>query len=390
MAPMNSGGVRRPYLGLLWPIGMALRMTILAVPPLVPAIHHDLRLNEAMVGALTALPVLLLAVAAVPGSLVIARIGARRALMVGLWLVAFGGAARGVGPSTAILFAATLVMGAGIAISQPALPSLVKEWFPHRTAVATAVYSNGFLLGEILAASLTGSLILPLARGSWEGALLIWSIPVALSAIGMLTMTSHSAREAGQGPVAWWPDWRSALTWRLGLILGCASIAYFGTNAFLPDYLKAIHHAGLVTASLTSVNLSQLPSSLLVAVAPRQMMGRRWPIGGAGGLILVAVLTFHLGGEWVLVGGALLGFSSGLVFVLSLALAPLLAGADEVHHLSAAMFTISYTCSFTGSLAGGAIWDATHLPITTFLPVAMAGMAMAALVVHLNVEHVRN
>ena len=39
-------------------------------------------------------------------------------------------------------------MGLGVAVSQPAFPSLVREWFPTRIAIAIAVYSNGVLIGE--------------------------------------------------------------------------------------------------------------------------------------------------------------------------------------------------------------------------------------------------
>src|SRR5437016_3475445 len=84
------------------------------VPPVLPAIHRDLHLDEKLVGALTGLPILLLAAAAVPGSLLVARLGARRALAVGLGLVAGAGAARGVGPSTPLLLAMTVLVGLGI------------------------------------------------------------------------------------------------------------------------------------------------------------------------------------------------------------------------------------------------------------------------------------
>src|SRR5690348_18076510 len=50
-----------------------LRLTLLAVPPVLILIHRDLRLNETGVGVLTSLPVLVMAIAAVPGSLLIAR-----------------------------------------------------------------------------------------------------------------------------------------------------------------------------------------------------------------------------------------------------------------------------------------------------------------------------
>jgi len=71
---------------------------MLAVPPLIPQIHHELHLDEKGVGALVSLPVLLLATAAVPGSLLIARLGVRGALATGLGLVAVFGALRGFRP----------------------------------------------------------------------------------------------------------------------------------------------------------------------------------------------------------------------------------------------------------------------------------------------------
>jgi len=49
-------------------------------------------------------------------------------------------------------------MGAGVAVSQPVFPTLTREWFPRRVALATAVYSNGLLVGEMVPASFTGPL----------------------------------------------------------------------------------------------------------------------------------------------------------------------------------------------------------------------------------------
>lgn len=373
-------------LALLWLAGNDLRLTVLAVPPVLPAIHHDLHLSETLIGALTALPVLLLAAAAVPGSLLVARFGARRALILGLLVVGLAGAARGVGGAAPVLFAMTFLMGAGIAVSQPSLPSLVRQWFPGRLGTATAIYSNGFLTGEVFAAALTASLIVPLMGGSWQLALAFWSIPVALTAAALALLTGHERREPGSQPLRWWPDWKSGLTWRLGLIFGCASISYFGSNAFIPDYLKSAHHAALIGPALTSLNLCQLPASLLVATLPGRLVARRWPIFMAGLLMLAAVSSFAAVGLWLVAGAGLLGFASGLIFVLCLSLPPILAEAHDVHRLSAAMFTITYTCSFLGSLVGGAVWDLTRVPLTAFVPVMAAGVATTILVSGLDLQ----
>ena len=69
---------------MLWIAGVGLRLTILAVPPLIRAIHDELSLNETQVGILSGLPPVLFMLSAVPGSLLIARLGARATLIAGL------------------------------------------------------------------------------------------------------------------------------------------------------------------------------------------------------------------------------------------------------------------------------------------------------------------
>src|SRR5712664_3755562 len=85
-------------IGLLWIAGIGLRVTILAVPPLIRLIHDDLGLTETQVGILTGLPPVLFGLAAVPGSLLIARFGAIAAVIAGLLATCLGGALRGVAP----------------------------------------------------------------------------------------------------------------------------------------------------------------------------------------------------------------------------------------------------------------------------------------------------
>src|SRR4029077_7999126 len=114
-----------------------MRLTLLAVPPVLPLIHRGLGLTETGVASLAGLPVILFAAAAVPGSLLIARIGARRALIVGMVLMAVASGLRGAWTSIPVLFWMTALMSAGIAVTQPAIPTLVGEWLPTRVGLAT-------------------------------------------------------------------------------------------------------------------------------------------------------------------------------------------------------------------------------------------------------------
>src|SRR5680860_147419 len=130
LALVWGGNVMNKWaLFLLWLAGINLRITVLAVPPVIPFIHDDLALSEKAVGALGGLPVLVFGIGALFGSLLLARTGVIKALIAGLAITGVAGALRGVGPDVTILFAMTGLMGLGIAIMQPAMPTLVAHWF---------------------------------------------------------------------------------------------------------------------------------------------------------------------------------------------------------------------------------------------------------------------
>src|SRR5438105_7952986 len=203
----------KPFV-LLWLFGLCLRTTVLAVPPVIPMIHDTLALSQAQVGALASLPVLLFSFAAVPGSILISRLGPFRVLLAGTVLTALGGALRGAAPDAALLFATTFVMGVGIAIMQPSLPSVVREWVPQRIALGTAAYSNGLLMGEALAASLTIPAVLPAVGNDWRLALVAWSLPVFLiAAAGAWHQRGMPPEPMHERAKVWLPDRRSPVTW---------------------------------------------------------------------------------------------------------------------------------------------------------------------------------
>jgi CP family cyanate transporter-like MFS transporter len=363
---------------MLWLAGVDLRVTMLAVPPVLPLIHHDLHLSEKAIGLLSGLPVLLLGVAAVPGSLLIARIGARRATIASLIFVAGAAAARGIGPSTAMLFAMTLLMGVGVAVMQPALPTLALEWFDARADFATAVYANGLLIGEAVPAALTIPVILPLAGGSWPADLAAWSLPVAATAMLIALGTRDRSRPAAAAPARWWPDWHSGRTWQLGLLIGGAGGLYFSTNAFIPDYLHAVGRPELVSATLAALNSGQLPASFVALFAITRISRRRATFVATPLLAILGLLCLFARPAWlVILGAGTIGFFGAFTLILSLALPPLLAPVGDVHRLSAGMFAIGYALSCAVPLLGGALWDLTGIPATAFLAAALSAVSVA-------------
>ena len=368
---------------LLWLAGACLRLTVLAIPPVVPLLHADLHLTETGIGWLSSLPPMMFAIAAVPGALLIARFGVIPALLIGLLLNAVGAAARGAIADATSLYASTIVMAAGVSIMQPSLPPLVRSWFPDRIGFATAIYTNGLLVGEIVVVALTIPFVLPLVGNSWRLNFVVWAIPVLATALLVALCAPKSVGVASETTAAkprWWPDWKDPLIWKLGLILGSVNTAYFVTNAFLPDYVIAAGRPDLVSPALTAINLGQLPASFLMLAVAGRLVTKPWAYVVTGLICLLSTIgMMMMTGAWIVFWAGLLGFTNAITLILALALPSVLSAPNDVHRSSAGMFTVSYSCAMAISVLGGWLWDATHLPLAGLAPVAVCELAVIAL-----------
>jgi CP family cyanate transporter-like MFS transporter len=367
-------------LGLLWMAGVGLRLTVLAIPPVLPQIEADLALSGTEIGILSGLPVFLFAVAALPGALLIARVGARNAAIVGLLVAGVAGGLRGLFPDIGWLYAMTIAMGAGIAFMQPAMPALVRAWLPQRIGFATALYTNGLLVGEVLPVALTVPLVLPLVDGSWRASLIFWGLPMLVFAALMLL--APRAESISFAPARhWWPDWRDPSLWRLGFILSSVNSVYFNVNAFMPGYLTNAGRAELVSGALTALNFAQLPASALMLLFAHRLERRAWPFVATGVLMLIAIagIAFTASG-WTLVFAALLGATGAVTLSLGLTLPAILSAPEDVGRASAAMFTVSYTVAMLFSVASGAAWDIAGDPRWAFLPIAISLLPQVLLI----------
>ncbi|MBN8981329.1 MAG: MFS transporter [Rhizobiales bacterium] len=351
-----------------------MRLTVLAVPPVLSLIIFDLKLSGTQVGILNAIPVCLFALIAIPGSALIARVGAVPALIVGLVITAAGSFLRGFAYDSAVLYISTIVMAAGIATMQPALPPTVRQWVPNRIGFATAVYTNGLLFGEIFPVILA-TVILTSFDGSWRACLMLWSAPVVAVALVIFffqpTQTTSATIVTRR---SWMPDWRAPILWKIGLIMGAANQLYFCTNTFLPGHLLATQRSEWIGVALTALNVGQLPASFLLLASANHWERKAWPLMLAGVIALsgVAAVVFGESQMVVVTGAALIGFSCAAVLTITLALPALLVGPDEVPSLAAGMLAIGYGIAMISSVVGGLAWDAAGKPAFAFVPVGIA------------------
>jgi CP family cyanate transporter-like MFS transporter len=377
------GGLARP-LWLLFIAGVAMRMTLLVMPPVIPLVHDDLHMSETQVGLLVGLPLAVFAVAAVPGSLLIARIGATLAVTLGMAIAAIAGGARAAAVDVWTLYAAAIVSGFGIALMQPGMPTLVRDWLPKRIAFGTIGYSAGMLMGATFPAVFTIGYVLPAVGGSWRLDVLLWALPAILIAPVFLLLSPK--KRVGRDIVAasmgrWWPDWKNPVVWMLGFTFASNNSPYFVTSAFLGDYLVTLGKPELLGSALGWLNGSQIVALAVLFLAADRLHMRAWPFLVFGPLMLVAflVIIFVHSSIAIIAATAVIGIAAAVTMTAILALPAFLSRPGDVPRTAAGMFTVSYTCAIIIPTICGALWDLTGRPWTAFVPLCICAVALTVL-----------
>ena len=346
-----------PVAVLLWLAGVYLRIPILVAPPLAPFISDELGLSQALTGALTTLPILMLAIGSMPGSLAIARLGPRNTLALAMVIMVIGSAGRGLSPDTVTLLLTSAVMGLGVAMMQPSLPALLPRWLePRHLAIGSAVYMNGMLMGEFVGAGITLPVLMPLMDDSWRATLLAWSLPALLVAAALFLPRREMARPVEKP--AWLPDWKNPLTLRVGLLLGLSGSLFFGLNAYMGNLLEQQGNFDMLADALFWYNFAQVGASLLMLKMARSWVGRKLPIIVTASCSIVGTVgTLLLSGWWTIASATFMSLTAGILLILLVALPPVLVESKETGRLSAGNFLVGYTLAFSVPMIGGLLAD---------------------------------
>jgi CP family cyanate transporter-like MFS transporter len=313
--------------------------------------------------------------------MLIARIGTNLAVIIGMAIAAVASGTRGAAIDVPTLYAGSIATGFGVAIMQPGMPTLTREWLPGRVALGTIAYTSGMLIGSTISSSLTIPYVLPWLGGSWRRDLVFWAIPGLLIVPIFYLFGPRRDEKSAIDPAIggrWWPDFRNPLVWLLGFALGCNNSSFFSANAFLGDYLVSLGKTDLLGQALAWLNGLQMAAPFVLLMMADRFERRAWPFVLFGPVLLAAFLMLilaptHLG---IVIATALIGFTTAITFPAVLALPALLSVTSDVPRTSAGMFTVSYTCAIIIPTVSGALWDITGRPWTAFLPLCFCAVGL--------------
>jgi CP family cyanate transporter-like MFS transporter len=245
-----------------------------------------------------------------------------------------------------------------IAVGNVLLPALLKRDFPDRVAPMTSLYS---VTMGIVGAIVTG-LAVPLAGtlpGGWRTAL---GCMAGLSLVALAVWSPQAFR--GSRPAALpvqtgKTPWRSALAWQVTAYMGLQSFGFYIVLAWLPAIL---HSKGMSEENggwlLLVLQVLGVTMSAVIPLLANKLRDQRLLASGGSLLSFVGYLGLLVAPDLAVVWVVVIGFASGICFVLAL-LFFTLRSADSLTAaaLSGMAQSIGYLLATLGPVAFGALHD---------------------------------
>ncbi|WP_460339432.1 MFS transporter [Actinoallomurus acanthiterrae] len=358
-----------------------LRASLTGVGPLLDRVQADLRLAPAVAGLLNTLPLLAFAALSPMVPRLAGRWGPERLLGGALVVLTLGIAVRWV-PTATALFVGTVLIGAGIAVGNVLLPSLIKRDFPTRVGLLTSAYAT--VMGGV--AAVASGVAVPIgqvAPGGWRTALGCW-IVLALVAVVLWLPQMRTPRPVAEAIRGHRLPWGSGLAWAVTAFMGLQSLGFYVVVTWLPQVLQ---DSGVSAAAagwlLFLFQAVAVLTSLAVPAALRWARDQRALAAVSSAVVLAGYLGLLVAPGWALLWSVVLGLGGGACLVLALAFFSLRAqDATVAGALSAMAQLIGYLLAAAGPVIFGLLHTVStgwHAPIILMCGAA-AGQAVVAMV----------
>lgn len=374
----------RPALlaGAILLTALNLRTAIGTVPPLLDDLRVAVPLSSVAAGVLTTLPVICMALGSPVAPRLARRMGVEGALCLMALTVAAGILLR-LEPSTAALFAGTIVAGLGIAVGNVLVPALIKRDFPERTGTMTGAYTMAISASGAIGAGL----VVPLEDaigGGWRAGLAVWALPVLVAAAAWIPWAARGAADARTARALAQPSpalWRNRLAWQISVFMGLQSLLFYSVLSWLPALLRAQGVSREAAGALLSIGLfAGIPSGLLLPLVAARMRDQRPAVVAtcalaASGLLGLLLAPDALPALWA----TLMGMSAGALLALSFLFFSL-RSPDQAHaaEIAAMAQTVGYLLAAAGPLLFGvlhAVSGGWTLPVAFLLAVVVPLLA---------------
>lgn len=381
----------------LWLIYTAFGLIAGSIAPLVLLIEKQLNISHAEMGSVMGAWQLTYIFAAMPGGILLDRLGGHRALFLGGLMLALSALGRALATDYWTLMAAVALFGLGGPVVSSGAPKVVSQLFTGSDrGFAMGIYMTGPSIGGVIGLTMTHSVLLPFFNGQWRSVMLLWAAFAAMAALiwlfigkaasPVLKPGESAAPAMPQGPIMRELAGTRAIQVVLLMALGVFAFNH-GLNNWLPELLRShglpIVEAGYWAALPTVIGIA---GSLLIPrlATPRRRM--KILLGLCCASLAASLFLQVVSGPWLIVGLVMQGIArSSLMTLLMLTLLEQPAvGSARSGVASGMFFSVAEVGGVIGPVGLGMLYDATGN-----FHAALAGLSAIALLLIVGTIYLR-
>lgn len=295
-------------------VGLNLRPILASVGPLFSVLQREAGLTATQFSLLTTLPVAMMGLAALCGPWLLARIGAVRGIMLGLFILLVACSLRGFSTSLTGLMGTALLGGASIGTIQALMPALIKKAYTQTASTILSLFSTGIMAGAAVAAASAEPLF------SWLTLKPALAMAGVLALLALMLWLPLVKQPQGEQTAHESVTLSSSRTGLLLLFFGVGTGAYTLVLAWLPPlYIQAGWSARSSGYMLAWLTLTEVVAGFAVSALIGKFPDRRVPLITVLLLLLAGLLCLVFSpGTTPVLSTLLLGIGIGALFPLSL------------------------------------------------------------------------
>lgn len=298
-----------------------LRTAVTSVGALLTQIEQSLGLTATASGVLAALPVLTFALIGALTPALSRRFGIQRSLMAALVIMTAGLILRALADNAVVFFACSVLALAGGAIGNVTMPTLVKQYFPHRLGPMSSAYTTSMAIGQTLAAGLSIRASQLVEPASWRLGIGIWALVAFLAIVPWVIIGASTRRRSAPdsapdsapgksaipapaaAPASFLRMARSAKAWQIACYFGIQSTQVFIVFGWFTAYFQDQGLSGNEASALIAFfSLLLIPISLVVPLIIARVIrqGVLLMVPAMACLLgYVGLMTFRVAGAWL-------------------------------------------------------------------------------------------
>jgi predicted MFS family arabinose efflux permease len=324
---------------------VAITVNQFKVPPVLQILMADMGVGFVTGGWLMSLFAVAGVLLAIPGALLLARVGFKVSGLLALACCMAGAALGAVAANAPMLLAGRMIEGISAGLMGVTAPATISAWFgPRERGLPLGIWAAWVPVGSVIAFNVAHPL--QTAFG-WQA---VWWFGLGLTLLAFLLYAMvvsdppGAGQSAGSPAVPWTRGLVSVPTWLLALAFGAFAFSLLSYNTWIPTFLTGTLTIEPATASFYAslIFLAAIPGNVVAGWAINRVHTR---YGLLVGVYLISCVlfagTFRLWQPTVIVLYLLaLGFVTNFIPTLAFTLAPEAVGHPSLAGISLAMMSM--------------------------------------------------